>query len=224
MRRIRFPYEVLGVFIWVSFSGRTVSSNLTNRRSIRRAHAVSIELMSCSIVCYMITCKRCMRECDGTFGSGLFCSRACANARNHSVETKRKTSESLLGTQVNKTCPICNAEFSVSIGRSDRRRYCSNACRGKSWAVTPEKFSPRRIRRSLAKLNAHKCLSCGWDRTSCDIHHIRGRKIENPDACTNMTLLCPNCHRLVHERKLDIMTVKTLATHLQESGLSHLVA
>jgi len=43
------------------------------------------------------------------------------------------------------------------------------------------------------------CFRCGWNEGSCDIHHIRGRKIENPHAHHNLTHLCPNCHRLAHQ-------------------------
>lgn len=172
----------------------------------------------------MIKCKRCGNECDGSFGSGVFCNRACANARNHSVETKNKTSQSLLSERVIKTCPVCKREFSVLVSRK-RQRCCSNSCHSsRAWQTTAStKFSSRRIRACLTRANAMRCLSCGWDQTSCDLHHIRGRKIENPDSCTNITLLCPNCHRMVHERKLDVTTVKTLADHLQTTGLSYLV-
>ena len=44
---------------------------------------------------YMPICERCGSEHDGTFGSGRFCCRSCANARTHSEKTKRKTSETL---------------------------------------------------------------------------------------------------------------------------------
>lgn len=42
----------------------------------------------------MNKCNRCGKNHDGTFGSGKFCSKSCANTRNHSVETKNKISKS----------------------------------------------------------------------------------------------------------------------------------
>ena len=45
------------------------------------------------------------------------------------------------------------------------------------------------------------CCVCGWKEGSCDIHHIDGRKVENPDRHENLTLLCPNHHRM-YDRKL----------------------
>ena len=43
---------------------------------------------------YLFICERCGKEHDGSFGSGRFCSRSCANSRKHSDETKRKMRES----------------------------------------------------------------------------------------------------------------------------------
>lgn len=46
------------------------------------------------------------------------------------------------------------------------------------------------------------CSRCGWNEAVCDIHHIHGKKIPNPDAHSNLVLLCPNCHRVVHKYKI----------------------
>jgi hypothetical protein len=40
-------------------------------------------------------CERCGKEHDGSFGTGMFCSRSCANTRVHSKETREKTSKTL---------------------------------------------------------------------------------------------------------------------------------
>lgn len=40
-------------------------------------------------------CERCGKEHDGSFGSGRFCSRSCANARTRTEESRKKTSESI---------------------------------------------------------------------------------------------------------------------------------
>ena len=41
-------------------------------------------------------CERCGKIMTEKFGSGRFCSRACANARDHSAETKTKISQALV--------------------------------------------------------------------------------------------------------------------------------
>ncbi len=43
------------------------------------------------------SCERCGRVMIEKFGSGRFCSRACANAREHSIETRSKICNSLSG-------------------------------------------------------------------------------------------------------------------------------
>ena len=64
------------------------------------------------------TCKRCGKIMTEYFGSGTYCSKYCANSREHSVESKMKVSESLKRTfrekratlgiiKVVKHCSIC---------------------------------------------------------------------------------------------------------------------
>ena len=50
----------------------------------------------------MKICERCGAEHDGSFGSGRFCSRSCANARTHSDETKEKIKSSVNSFLLNK--------------------------------------------------------------------------------------------------------------------------
>ena len=40
-------------------------------------------------------CENCNKEHDGSYGSGRFCSKSCANARHPSDKTKEKISKSL---------------------------------------------------------------------------------------------------------------------------------
>lgn len=41
---------------------------------------------------------------------------------------------------------------------------------------------------------------CGWNRTTLDIHHIQKKSKGGTDKHANLIALCPNCHRLAHER------------------------
>ena len=50
----------------------------------------------------MNTCERCGKEHDGSYGSGRFCSKSCANARDHSDETKKKISNTLKAKALTK--------------------------------------------------------------------------------------------------------------------------
>lgn len=63
-------------------------------------------------------------------------------------------------------------------------------------------LSSRTVRKILKRLGVG-CSRCGWAEGTSDLHHIRGRKVPNPDHHENLALLCPNCHRLVHEKKVE---------------------
>lgn len=68
------------------------------------------------------------------------------------------------------------------------------------------------IRKILNAMNV-KCCRCSWGEGTCDFHHIDGRKINNADTERNISLICPNCHRLVHEDKVkkeDLMPLSKL--------------
>jgi hypothetical protein len=44
------------------------------------------------------------------------------------------------------------------------------------------------------KTEQSKCENCGWDKATCDRHRKIPSKGYTQD---NITILCPNCHRLV---------------------------
>lgn len=44
-----------------------------------------------------------------------------------------------------------------------------------------------------------KCQKCGWDKASCDVHHIIPISLGGLNTVENAMVLCPNCHRTSHE-------------------------
>ena len=42
------------------------------------------------------------------------------------------------------------------------------------------------------------CSLCGWAEGSVDLHHIVPKKDGGKDTLDNITPICPNCHRMVH--------------------------
>lgn len=78
-------------------------------------------------------CEKCKKVYENVYGSGRFCSRACANSRVRTDEIKSKISESLMGHvsttghTYKKNCVICQTEFTVP-GRKKNRVSCSDAC------------------------------------------------------------------------------------------------
>lgn len=61
----------------------------------------------------------------------------------------------------------------------------------------------RRTRYKIVERLSLKCFVCGWNEGSCDLHHIKGRKIIEPHHHSNLCLLCPNCHRLADSGKIS---------------------
>ena len=72
-------------------------------------------------------CENCGREHDGTFGSGRFCSRSCANSRKHSKETKAKISKALKLDKEKKFCKQCGKEL-CSRNISGYCKVCLRTC------------------------------------------------------------------------------------------------
>lgn len=56
------------------------------------------------------------------------------------------------------------------------------------------------------------CSRCGWNEAPCDIHHIHPRAKGGTDDHSNLTYLCPNCHRLAHRGMIE--TFVTLAEQI----------
>lgn len=47
----------------------------------------------------------------------------------------------------------------------------------------------------------NRCERCGWDRARCDAHHRTPKAAGGLHTIANGIVLCPNCHRLVHEAR-----------------------
>ena len=59
------------------------------------------------------------------------------------------------------------------------------------------------------------CSNCGWNEAKCDIHHILPKAKGGSDHPTNLTYICPNCHRLAHTGKLKNFV--SIVEHVRES-------
>ena len=74
-------------------------------------------------------CEKCKKEHDGSYASGRFCSRQCANSR---IQTKEQNiSRRLKLTKTKKTfinvCQYCNNDFKTT---NKNKKYCSQKCTG----------------------------------------------------------------------------------------------
>lgn len=72
-------------------------------------------------------CENCGNEHDGSYASGRFCSKSCANTRHHTKETKEKIKNSCTtGITLHlKICPECNQEYKTIF---KKQKFCSRKC------------------------------------------------------------------------------------------------
>lgn len=61
------------------------------------------------------------------------------------------------------------------------------------------KLSSRTVSKLLNRLKV-SCFKCGWNEAACDVHHIIPKKVGGTDDHENLTVLCPNCHRVAHAK------------------------
>ena len=91
----------------------------------------------------------------------------------------------------------------------NRKRGLTNLYRLNNGKINPTNIldlSNRTIRKILWRMLKYEnlgCSCCGWNLGLGDIHHIDGRKIPNFNDQKNLSYLCPNCHRLVHQKIIN---------------------
>jgi len=186
-------------------------------------------------------CENCQIEHDGMYGSGRFCSRSCANKRIHSEDTKRKIRDSV--TKHHTTvieCLQCKLRRVVPWNRRTDK-FCSRTCAAQHRVSDPSyiatlneivktskkghynknpknifEVSPQTSYKIIHRLNL-SCFICSWNKAHCDLHHIKGRLVSDPNTHSNITYVCPNCHRLIHRGIIDIKNVKTFENVVGDS-------
>ena len=58
-------------------------------------------------------------------------------------------------------------------------------------------FHGNSLRKRKRKILNNKCALCGWE-GPCDRHRIKAGENGGEYVADNVTVLCPNCHRLLH--------------------------
>jgi hypothetical protein len=174
----------------------------------------------------MKTCENCGIINDGSYGSGRFCTNKCArgfSTKNKRSEINAKISNTLKGRSLSEECKkkIGEKISKVQTGKSLSEEHKRNIAKGVKKSIQDEikqvnsimNVSKRTITKILERMNLG-CSRCGWNESTCDIHHINGRKVENCDNHDNLSLLCPNCHRLVHTNKIKKEELISLVNHV----------
>jgi len=123
-----------------------------------------------------------------------FCSRKCANGRQHTREWNRKIKTGINTFFSNKGYPYTRRKNITSILELSRRSI---------------------IR--VIKQYDLKCSLCGWDKHFGHFHHIKGKKVKGCNEHSNLSYVCPNCHTLIHAHKIMETEVIPLSAQLPEN-------
>jgi len=146
-----------------------------------------------------MNCKKCGKDIDGSFGSGIFCSRKCANSRLFTEESNRKKSES------NKKRYIENGSWGgmlTMLDENERKKIVEKRkifYRKSLLAADFETLSFDRKRKRVKIEQDGKCFECGlkeWrnKKIVLEIEHKDGNP--NNNKRDNLIALCPNCHSI----------------------------
>lgn len=119
------------------------------------------------------------------------------------IKSKRKEEDKNRRHFGNKyPCERCGNPM---VWNSSRQKYCKPCAR----EVALEQAEKRRRENGIhpkepakgirAVDNNIPCEVCGWQKTTCDRHHIIPLSDGGKDKIKNVIVLCPNCHRLAHE-------------------------
>lgn len=173
---------------------------------------------------YTCTCIKCGKQykiycTEKQYKKGTYrktCSSACANSRIMTDERCQKIKEGVKSynekNKVNKSqveyqyiCDKCGKNFVSKIKiRNDRYKHCEDCRQHRKHAINnPNSIldvSKRTITKILKRANKG-CSICGWNESTCDIHHIIERKNGGTDNIDNLIIVCPNCHRIIHTTK-----------------------
>jgi len=108
-----------------------------------------------------------------------------------------------------------NPDHAQAVGQSTKGKYKKNP-------ASILDLSSRTVRKLLQRINPGcSRFQCGWKEGIGDIHHINGRKVADANGHWNLSYLCPNCHRLVHEGKVPKDELVTIQTQLGETWFDH---
>ena len=166
-------------------------------------------------------CENCGKEHDGTYGSGRFCSKSCAISFGNKMRTRSSETNKNISKGVKKywkehpatpieyeyICEKCGETFISNRKISDKKKkHCPNCKRKVVHFQDIDKIdsikdlSKRTVTKILERADKG-CAICGWNESTCDIHHIVERSNGGTNDMSNLILLCPNCHRIVHTKQ-----------------------
>jgi 23S rRNA pseudoU1915 N3-methylase RlmH len=172
-------------------------------------------------------CKQCLQPMPYQKRGNKFCSSSCSASFTNLGKIKSKETKDKISKSNSKYTFNLNDEVKDKISKALKEKWKNKEYDHVNWVMSGAKGSIGKYKnpdslfsissRTMAKIFVRMiqnenfgCSLCGWNKGIGDMHHINGRKIENPDNHKNLTYICPNCHRLVHNHKIEKSSLITL--------------
>lgn len=150
-----------------------------------------------------------------------YCSRSCANSHKLTNEQKQNISNGVknsikyqisvkrrYGEKIKEyVCDKCGKKFqSTENFRKNRKVHCEDCKRKVVHYHNLDDIESildcsKRTLTKILKRSEIGCAICGWNESTCDIHHIIQRKDGGSDKNDNLIIVCPNHHRIIHTNK-----------------------
>jgi len=122
----------------------------------------------------MLFCKNCNKEHNGSFGSGKYCSRSCANSRDRSDETKRKISNSVKeGIKSGKIPTGCCKGVKHKLPRTTEHNEKLSKSIKKTWDKKGRKTAEQKKARVKAAVYAYRARKKNAIPTDADLILIK---------------------------------------------------
>jgi len=138
-------------------------------------------------------CIKCGKEHDGSFGSGKYCCKACANSRVRTDEVKNKIS---IGVKSNGYWRNENWKDKI---RESNRSSEKIAKSKDTWKLKRDWDTAhvQSIKKWVKEQKNNTCEGCGLNQWNdkplvMEVDHIDGDV--NNNNINNLRVLCPNCH------------------------------
>jgi uncharacterized protein with PIN domain len=160
----------------------------------------------------MNICENCEKEHNGGYGSGRFCDYVCA--RGFSTKFKRNEINLKVSKTLSKTHDGLTKQQRIQLEIADK-----HASYVRETEITSLFDLSKRTISKILKRMSLPCSLCNWfvEKVVCDIHHINEKKNGGTDEHTNLTYVCPNCHRLIHNGNIEKEKIVNLYDYIGDS-------
>jgi hypothetical protein len=156
----------------------------------------------------------------------------CGNACKFAWQRQPENAPNYTGAKQPATCqaPGCGREFSYYPSVQPNASACSPACRSALHSIKmtgrrPSNgvyTSPATFRYMIRREFRDRCAICGWDEAPCDVAHIDGRKDGGAATLDNVTMLCPNHHRMFNLGLIPAEEIRATRVNVLKHQLSPL--